>query len=335
MDSVATSGSRIARCKQPEKTRRSWRGREEDVLIQSLNDVMTKGWKSENGFKAGYLTLLENAMQKAIPGTNIRGNPHINSKIHVWKKTYSTLVTLLSKSGVGWNDTDNTIDVTDETWESILKVCTLKYFELKLKMCTQYSFASCLMQHDPSFRAMRHKQWMHFNDWGEIFGNDRAIGEHSKNFENALQQVLKLGEDNPNKEFIGETRTFIPFDGADDSISETHTPTSKTNAGTSSKSKKKKHTSDHDVSIVEAINNLAHITKDTMSQLIKEISAEDKISDVQDTVLDALQGLTELSEDEQVAAAKLLFNNHNDLALFKRLGERGRICLVKRLLRGE
>ncbi|XP_075477636.1 uncharacterized protein LOC142518711 [Primulina tabacum] len=310
MDSVAISGSRIARYKKPDKTRRSWSGREEDVLIQSLKEVMTKGWKSEIGFKAGYLTLLENAMQTAIPGTNIRRNPHINSKIHVWKKTYSTLVTLLSKSGVGWNDTDNTIDATDETWESIVK-------------------------HDPSFRAMRHKQWMHFNDWGEIFGNDRATGEHSKNFENALQQVLKLSEEIPNEEFIGETRTFIPFDGADDSLSETHTPTSKTNAGTSSKSKKRKHTSEHDESIVEAINNLAHITKDTMSQLIKQISADNKISDVQDTVLDALQGLTDLSEDEQVAAAKLLFNNHNDLALFKRLGERGRICLVKRLLRGD
>ncbi|XP_075473422.1 uncharacterized protein LOC142504439 [Primulina tabacum] len=283
MDSVATSGSGNARCKKADKTRRSWSGRKEDVLIQSLKEVMTKGWKSENGFKAGYLTLLKNAMHTAILGTNIRGNPHINSKIHVWKKTYSTLVTLLSKSGVGWNDTDKTIDATDETWESI---------------------------HDPSFRPMRHKQWMHFNDWAEIFGNDRATGEHSKNFENALQQVLKLDEELPNIEFIGETRT-------------------------SSKSKKRKHPSLHDESIVEAINNLAHITKDTMTQLIKEINAEDKISDVQDTVLDALQGLTDLSEDEQVAAAKLLFNNHNDLALFKRLGDRGRMCLVMRLLRGD
>ncbi|XP_073284994.1 uncharacterized protein [Primulina huaijiensis] len=248
MDSVATSGSGSARCKKADKTRRIWSGREEDVLIQSLKEVMRKGWKSENGFKVGYLTLLENAMHTAIPETNIRGNPHINSKIHVWKKTYSTLVTLLSKSGVGWNDTDKTIDATDETWESIVK-------------------------HDPSFRPMRHKQWMHFDDWAEIFGNDRATGEHSKNFENALQQVLKLDEELPNIQSIGETRTFNPFDVADDSISETHTPTSKTNAGTSSKSKKRKHTILHDESIVEAINNLAHITKDTMTQLIKEINA--------------------------------------------------------------
>ncbi|XP_073015884.1 uncharacterized protein [Primulina eburnea] len=135
MDSVATSGSGSARCKKEDKTRRSWSGREEDVPIQSLKEVMTKGWKSENSFKAVYLTLLENTMHVAIPGTNMCANPHINSKIHVWKKTYSTLVTLLSKSGVSWNDTDKTIDATDETWESIVK-------------------------HDPSFRPMRHKHWM-------------------------------------------------------------------------------------------------------------------------------------------------------------------------------
>ncbi|XP_073015114.1 uncharacterized protein [Primulina eburnea] len=310
MDSVAASASGSGRGKKVDKTRRSWTGREEDVLIHSLKEIITKGWRSENGFKAGYLNLLENAMHTAILGTNLRGNPHINSKIHVWKKTHSILVTLLSKSGVGWNDTDNTIDVTDETWESIVK-------------------------HEPSLRSMRHKQWSHYVDWCEIFGNDRATGDQSKHFENVLQQVLKLDNDLPSEEFLGENRTFNTTEVADDSISETHTPTSKAAEGATSKSKKRKKRTEHDESIVEAINNLAHITKDTMSHLIKELSSEEKISDVQDTVLAALQSLPELSEDEQVAAAKLLFNNHNDLALFKRLGDRARICFVKRLLRGE
>ncbi|KAG6489774.1 hypothetical protein ZIOFF_051053 [Zingiber officinale] len=60
-------------------------------------------------------------MQATILGTNIRGNPHINSKVHVWKKTHGTLVTILSKSGVGWNDTDTTIEATDEAWEAIIQ----------------------------------------------------------------------------------------------------------------------------------------------------------------------------------------------------------------------
>ncbi|KAG6521664.1 hypothetical protein ZIOFF_018789 [Zingiber officinale] len=112
MDSGSTSGSLVGKGKKVEKTRRSWSAHEEEVLIQALKDVINKGWKSENRFRVGCLTLLENTMRVAITGTNIRGNPHINSKVHVWKKTHGTLVTILSKSGVGWNDTDKTIEAT-------------------------------------------------------------------------------------------------------------------------------------------------------------------------------------------------------------------------------
>ncbi|KZV29910.1 hypothetical protein F511_17334 [Dorcoceras hygrometricum] len=124
MESGESCGSVVGRTKKVDKTMRTWTTREEDVLIRTLKDVITKGWKSENGFRAGYLTLLESAMHAAIPGCTLRGNPHINSKVHVWKKTYSTLCTLLGKSGVGWNDTDNTVEATDETWDTIIKVNT-------------------------------------------------------------------------------------------------------------------------------------------------------------------------------------------------------------------
>ncbi|KZV28056.1 hypothetical protein F511_33109 [Dorcoceras hygrometricum] len=195
MESGETCGSVIGRTKKVDKTRRTWSAREEDVLITALKDVITKGWKSENGFKSGYLNLLESAMQAAIPGCTLRGNPHINSKVHVWKKTYSTLVTLLGKSGVGWNDTDNTVEATDETWDSIIKM-------------------------DSTFRTMRHKQWTHYPDWCEIFGNDRATGEHSQSFENALQDVLKLNEDVPNDLQFGDALAGDTQHGDDDSISE-------------------------------------------------------------------------------------------------------------------
>ncbi|KAL8538129.1 hypothetical protein ACS0TY_000187 [Phlomoides rotata] len=58
-------------------------------------------------------------MRKLLVGTDIVANPHINSKIHVWKKEYGALSDLLSKSGIGWNSTTNTIDVLDETvWDA-------------------------------------------------------------------------------------------------------------------------------------------------------------------------------------------------------------------------
>lgn len=55
-----------------------------------------------------------------------------------------------------------------------------------------------------------------------------------------------------------------------------------------------------DDAIVAAVNNLAHITKDTMGELIKELAGEEKLSVTQDMILKALDGIQELTKDEQV-----------------------------------
>ncbi|KAL8504256.1 hypothetical protein ACS0TY_022838 [Phlomoides rotata] len=58
-------------------------------------------------------------MHKMLPGTDIVAHPHINSKIHVWKKEYGALSVLLSKSGIGWNSSTSMIEVVDEeVWDS-------------------------------------------------------------------------------------------------------------------------------------------------------------------------------------------------------------------------
>ncbi|KAL8492208.1 hypothetical protein ACS0TY_023735 [Phlomoides rotata] len=49
------------------------------------------GWKADNGFKADFQRELEKGMQKILLGTDISAIPHINSKMHVWKKEYGLL----------------------------------------------------------------------------------------------------------------------------------------------------------------------------------------------------------------------------------------------------
>ncbi|KAL8557264.1 hypothetical protein ACS0TY_004632 [Phlomoides rotata] len=83
--------------------RRSWSKIEEDALIMCLTNIVIEGWKSENGFKADFQRELEKGMRWIIPNTDLVATPHINSKIHVWKKEYGALFDLLSKSGIGWN----------------------------------------------------------------------------------------------------------------------------------------------------------------------------------------------------------------------------------------
>ncbi|KAK6143089.1 hypothetical protein DH2020_023437 [Rehmannia glutinosa] len=108
--------------KRNDKSRRSWSRREEEVLIASLKEIVANGWKSENGFKIGYLQDLEQEMVKVLPGTDLKGIPHINSKIHVWKKFYGSLVSMFSRSGIGWNDSTCMIECTDEAWAEYVKL---------------------------------------------------------------------------------------------------------------------------------------------------------------------------------------------------------------------
>ncbi|KAL8463053.1 hypothetical protein ACS0TY_033894 [Phlomoides rotata] len=81
--------------------RRYWTKIEEDALIQCLISIVNDNWKADNGFKGGFQREREKGMRKILPGTDIVANPHINSKILVWKKEYGTLSDLLGKSGIG------------------------------------------------------------------------------------------------------------------------------------------------------------------------------------------------------------------------------------------
>ena len=83
--------------------RRSWTRNEEEVLINALKDIVALGMKVENNtFRSGYLQVLEGKIIKALPGTDLRATPHIESKIKKWKKVYNSLFSLLSLSGIGW-----------------------------------------------------------------------------------------------------------------------------------------------------------------------------------------------------------------------------------------
>ncbi|GFP91761.1 hypothetical protein PHJA_001320100 [Phtheirospermum japonicum] len=163
--------------KRNDKGRTSWSQREEEVLLRALKEIVANGWKSENRFKTGYLQVLEQEMLKAFPETDLRGIPHINSKIHVWKRYYSSLVSMLARSGIGWNDTSKMIEAREDAWDSYLKV-------------------------DSNARLMRFKSWPYFHDWGEIFGKDRATGEHTEDLVEAVNEVLKDNE--PNGPEMGE-----------------------------------------------------------------------------------------------------------------------------------
>ncbi|KAL8534539.1 hypothetical protein ACS0TY_010522 [Phlomoides rotata] len=135
-----------------DKGKRGWSLQEEQALSEAMKKIVREGWKSENGFRTCYLTLLHGYMKKVFPDTDILPEPHINSRITVWKKNYHTLFEILKHTGVGLDSTTKMIEVTYEQWSGFVKK-------------------------DPNARLMKHKSWPLYDDWCEIFGYSRATGQ--------------------------------------------------------------------------------------------------------------------------------------------------------------
>ncbi|KAL0381268.1 UNVERIFIED_CONTAM: hypothetical protein Sangu_0191100 [Sesamum angustifolium] len=156
---VRSTQRRRATGKEKVGSRKTWKAKEEEVLVNTLKSILTNGWKCENGFYNGYLLQLEVYMLNELPNSDIRTEPHINSNIHVWKKQYSTLASMMRQSGFGWDKTQNIITVDDNSiWDDYVKM-------------------------DPSAKIMRYKAWPYFPAWREIFGKDRATGDEAEDDE--------------------------------------------------------------------------------------------------------------------------------------------------------
>ncbi|KAL0347934.1 UNVERIFIED_CONTAM: hypothetical protein Sangu_1021200 [Sesamum angustifolium] len=181
-DEEMTSNPRRYRGKSDKTSaKRTWTQREQEVLVNALRTICCTGWRYENGFRAGYLNQLEALMFKQFPDTNLRAEPHINSKIHVWKKYYSALIGMMGKSGLGWDDNRCMVTVdSQDVWDEYWKI-------------------------DPTARTMCYKSWSFIPTWHEIFGQDRA----------KVGRILEILNEHvhPTKSNLGQTDTqdcYVP-----------------------------------------------------------------------------------------------------------------------------
>ncbi|KAI7992183.1 Protein ALP1-like [Camellia lanceoleosa] len=152
MDSeVSSSRKKVKEKVDPSKLRRLWSPREEQCLINALMHI------------AGYLMKLEEKLLEMLPGTNLCGTPHIESKIKIWKKHYNCVAGMLGTSGFGWNDTEKRIDVEKDCRESDTK-------------------------------NLRNKSFPYFDSWNHIFGKDRATEEFVEGSADAVD-AINAGEE--------------------------------------------------------------------------------------------------------------------------------------------
>ncbi|KAG6423912.1 hypothetical protein SASPL_114320 [Salvia splendens] len=106
-----------------DRSRRIWSVREEEILMATLKELAANGWKSDNGFRSGYLVRAREAIKREFPNTDILPHPHIYSKITTWKRNYGSLKMMLNHSGIGFNsDGSYRIEADDEQWDLFCKV---------------------------------------------------------------------------------------------------------------------------------------------------------------------------------------------------------------------
>ncbi|KAL0361286.1 UNVERIFIED_CONTAM: hypothetical protein Sradi_3813100 [Sesamum radiatum] len=81
MDTDGSIGGRRRGAKTYGKaSRRIWSTQEEEVLLECLRDIVRSGWKCDNGFRTGYLGVVEQLIRKKCPESGWKSNPHISSK---------------------------------------------------------------------------------------------------------------------------------------------------------------------------------------------------------------------------------------------------------------
>ncbi|XP_012842474.1 PREDICTED: uncharacterized protein LOC105962703 isoform X2 [Erythranthe guttata] len=297
--------------KKMDKRRRSWSMKEEEVLISALRDIVAKGWKCENGFRTGYLRLLERAMLRYFPKTDIRAEPHINSKIHVWKKYHGSLASMFGVSGIVWNDSTKMIDAQDDAWDTYV-------------------------QRDTNARTMRYKPWPLYPYWCEIFGKDRvtvATREIAEHFADAVQEM----ETNKGKEKEAPPEFGAVFEGLDDENElsvcqpQSHDETEK------KQSRKKRKTSSECDSdpFVAAINIFCDKLDARFEDIARRIGYEYDVSNARKEVYAALGRVPGLSIPQKLTVAKFLVNKNGDLDLFFSLPDKDRVEMVYMILSGK
>ncbi|KAL8534391.1 hypothetical protein ACS0TY_010419 [Phlomoides rotata] len=273
------------------RRRRSCSRVEEDALIHCLTDIINDGWKAENGFKVGFQQELEKGMRRILPGTDIVANPHINSKIHVWKKEYSALSDLLSKSGIDWNSTTSMIEVEDEgVWEASKGA-------------------------DPQMKVICFKSWPYYSNWLDIFGKDRATGENAADPIDLVNDLLR----NPQTEQEGETEGKTVPMGAFEMHSDENNSVSKPVAPgikSGSKGTKRKNRDTEVNALVETLGEFMKQSNSTFGDIAKGIGPSTKLQIDNNKLNEIMNHIVGLKRADKLKVCDELVQNKSRLDFF-------------------
>ncbi|CAA0820202.1 Unknown protein [Striga hermonthica] len=296
---------------QPSAQRRVWNAAEERALIDGLRDLVTRGWRCDNGFRNGYTGILEQHIRQIFPGTTIKAEPHISSKITVWKKNYGLVADMLGTSGFEWNDTGKMITVKEEAvWQA-------------------YSTAH------PKVKSLRYKSWPYYADWVEIFGKDRATGEGALGFTDAVNDVLNDTNVEVPSPIPTEDAVPVQSDYPHTNFDSFSAQAGESSAsGKSKRDGKRKRNTEAEDTILGLLSSVCQETNNRLSELSTRLGYQVDAKEQRIAVYDALKNIPDLTTDERVGVARYLSKNIDEMELFFSLDDDAKRSMVQQILSG-
>ncbi|PIN18428.1 hypothetical protein CDL12_08902 [Handroanthus impetiginosus] len=187
---------------------------------------------------------------------------------------------------------------------------------------------------NPNARTMRFKSCPFYPSWCDIFGKDRATGEHAKDCQDAANSLLN--NDNAGADDYvpsGFDTNFHVFGEEEEFMSVCQPEGSAMKSASTSKKRKSTETSNDD-KFFDMMHSFCDRTESHLGEIAKKIGYEYDASEARKAVYDALGGLTELTMSQKIWVAKQLVNNGKDMDLFFSLPNDARVEMVRMMLSG-
>ncbi|KAI8563289.1 hypothetical protein RHMOL_Rhmol03G0101600 [Rhododendron molle] len=281
------------------KTHRKWNDEEDRELIYALHDLVNKGDKRDNGFKAGSLTVIEGVLHEKLPGHGIKAKPHIESRIKTSKKDVCIVYDMIyggSTSGFGWDPNTNMVVAEKHIWDDYVK------------------------SHKDAAN-WRNRSFPHFDMLLTVFGKDRATGKNAVTAEDVLEEESR-NEGSCDTENLG-----IGIEEMEHFVSSTN--------GEESNGKKRKRSDDSLDAFREAATIIGSKIEEATNKFSQALGVDLAIAKKRDKVNDELRKLSNLSMIQRHRVLLAIARDHATTACFFTLKDDEKEDFVMALLRGD